>query len=41
MQTKQSSGIFELVLRNYSGPASERKRKEIIKVFKHYDISIQ
>ena len=28
------------VLRNYSGTASERKRKEIIKVFKHYDLSI-
>ena len=28
------------VLRNYSGTASKRKRKEIIKVFKHYDLSI-
>ena len=28
------------VSRNYSGPASERKRKEIINVFKHYDLSI-
>ena len=28
------------VLRNYSGPASERKRKELIKVFKQYNLSI-
>ena len=27
-------------LRNYSGPASETKRKEIIKVSKDYDLSI-
>ena len=28
------------VLRNYSGPASERKWKELIKVFKQYNLSI-
>ena len=28
------------VLRNYSGPGSERKRKELITVFKRYDLSI-
>ena len=27
-------------LRNYFDPATERKRKEIIKVFKEYDLSI-
>ena len=28
------------VWRKYSGPVSERKRKEITKVFKHFDLSI-
>ena len=28
------------VLRNYSGLASERKRKELIKVFKQFNLSI-
>ena len=28
------------VWRKYSGPASERKWKEIMKVFKHFDLSI-